>query len=490
MRHLLRWQVLFAVLLLTAFRSGFAQGTWQALVHQPPWAPSTLFLLTDGTILLQRDHPNGTNWAKLTPDINGSYMNGIWSTVASSHYSRLYYASGVLADGRLIVAGGEYSSGGSETTRTEIYDPVANVWSDLAAPAGWPQIGDAPCAVLQDGRFFLGAIADNRTAFWNPATGVWTAGPNKLNTRGSEESWTLMPDNSIVTADCFGHPNAERWLPSTNTWVSAGVTVPDLVLPNSFEIGAGLTLTDGRAFYIGATPHTSIYTQPPIPTGTGSWVAGPDFPLIGGRSIGAEDAPAALLPNGHVIVTASPVTAGGGSFESPTYFFEYNGTTMPQIAAPPNSSGPAFIGRMMITPNGELLYSANGQIQVFVPSTGPNPAWRPTITFAPGILMPLGTYPLQGTQFNGLSQCVGYGDDSESATNYPIVRIRNNRTGHVFYCRTFNHSTMGIATGAAIVGTNFKVPASVEPGPSVLEVVANGISSAPRSVKVLAKRAP
>ena len=45
------------------------------------------------------------------------------------------------------------------------------------------------------------------------------------------------------------------------------------------------------------------------------------------------------------------------------------------------------------------------------------------------------------------------------ATNYPLVRITNNSTHHVFYARTHDHSTMGVATGSATVSTNFDVPA-------------------------------
>ena len=91
---------------------------------------------------------------------------------------------------------------------------------------------------------------------------------------------------------------------------------------------------------------------------------------------------------------------------------------------------------------------------------------------------------MRGTQFNGLSEAVGYGDDYQGATNYPLVRITNTATGHVFYCRTHNHSTMGVATGATPVSTQFDVPPSIETGPSTLVVVANGIASNPWNLTV------
>ena len=108
----------------------------------------------------------------------------------------------------------------------------------------------------------------------------------------------------------------------------------------------------------------------------------------------------------------------------------------------------------------------------------------PTVTNAPATVTPGSTYAISGTQFNGLSQAQGFGDEYQTATNYPLVRITNTATGHVFYTHTHDHSTMGVATGTAIVSTNFDVPAKTETGASTLQVVANGIASAPVAVTV------
>jgi hypothetical protein len=83
-----------------------------------------------------------------------------------------------------------------------------------------------------------------------------------------------------------------------------------------------------------------------------------------------------------------------------------------------------------------------------------------------------------------LSQAASFGDEDETATNYPLVRITNQATHHVFYAKTHDHSTMAVATGSAIVSTNFDVPPGVETGASSLVVVANGIPSKAVSVTV------
>ena len=94
------------------------------------------------------------------------------------------------------------------------------------------------------------------------------------------------------------------------------------------------------------------------------------------------------------------------------------------------------------------------------------------------------TVTISGRQFNGLSGGSDYGDDALSATNYPLVRITNTATKHVFYGRTHDHSTMAVATGNAIVSTKLDVPANAETGESSIQVVANGIASKPKQVTI------
>src|ERR1700730_10413160 len=87
---------------------GFAGAQkWVPLTHQPTFSPAAEFLLTDGRVMMQDN--STTDWWLLTPDIFGSYVHGTWSKAAStpSDYAPLFYASAVLADGRLAIIGGE-----------------------------------------------------------------------------------------------------------------------------------------------------------------------------------------------------------------------------------------------------------------------------------------------------------------------------------------------------------------------------------------------
>ncbi len=473
-------------------------GTWTQLTNSASFNASTMLLLTDGTVMCSDEGvaAAGTNhWWKLTPDSTGGYVNGTWSPLADSPTSPLFYSSAVLRDGRVFVAGGEYN--GSSTTAdllaAQVYDPVADAWTVLTTPPTWTNIGDAPGCVLPDGAVLIGSIIDDRTAIYHPDTNTWTEGGHKRNQSSSEETWTLLPDGTVLSVDCIGHPNAQKYVIRDKKWVSAGKTPVDLVEASSIEIGPALLLPDGHVFAIGATGATALYKMPHDPEVAGTWHHGPTLPVKGGQQLIAKDAPGCLLPNGRVLFAVSP--AGGCApsnqgYCPPTYFFEFDSATH-ALAAVPNP-GPGgvinkavFNCRLLVLPNGQVLFSyGNNDLWVYIPDGTPHHHWRSHVHEFPAQAQQNNSYRLYGTQLNGLSQANSYGDDAQMATNYPLVRIRNLASNNVTYCRTLDHSTMAVATGQTHHSTLVQVPPTIETGPSELEVVANGISSLPRPVTI------
>jgi len=419
-------------------------------------------------------------WWRLTPDSSGSYLTGTWSQLASmpSGYGPLYYASAVLPNGQVVVNGGEYNLGNTqvETNLGAIYNPVTNTWRSLAAPTGWTAIGDAPSVVLSNGQYMLGNCCYDTQALLNPTTLKWTiTGAGKADSN-SEEGWTLLPEATVLTVDVDDAPNTELYNPTTGTWSSAGKTPMDLA--EYTEMGPAVLRPTGTVFATGASGDTAIYT--PAAGGPGSWTAGPAFPVVGGKQLDIADGPAALLPNGDVLCAASP-----GAYETPLYFYVYNGTTLTAAPRTPNApQDSSYYGRMVILPTGQVFFTDGSKdIELYTASGAPNPAWAPVISSAPASVTPGDTYEISGVLFNGMSQGSAYGDDAQSATNYPLVRITMTATGHVFYCRTAGHSSMAVASPAT-VSTHFEVPSTIETGTGDLVVVANGIASAPVAVTV------
>ena len=414
------------------------------------------------------------------------------------HYAPLYFASAVLPDGRVIVEGGEYNYGTSpvsnDTTKGAIYDPKTNVWTPLKPPSGWSTIGDAQSVVLPSGNFMIAdccslppqaAVLDASTLTW---TVLNSASGYQLKTDGNdEEGWTLLPNGSVLTIDTYwGVPyipngqNSEIYNPTTGVWSSSGNTVQQLWDSRAAcgggttnEVGPAILMADGNVFATGSNScgsagHTALYN-----TATGVWTAGPDFP--GGNDI--ADGPAVLLPNGHVLVDTNP-----GYGNSPSTLYEFDGTqflTIPQPAGlnPSNTEG----ARMLVTAAGSVLLTHLNSYNIWFyhPSGTYQPSWQPHI--CPGCYPAVGyvgsTYTVSGTQFNGLSQASAFGDDAQSATNYPLVQITNNATGHKFFARTHNVSTMAVATGNESVSAEFDILPGTEGGDSTMVVIANGIPS-------------
>ena len=82
---------------------------------------AALFQLTDGTIFLNEGSSDGRgtrSWWKLTPNNDGSYIDGSWSKAADSINARTYFSSAVLADGRLVVFGGNSPTNPEATAAT------------------------------------------------------------------------------------------------------------------------------------------------------------------------------------------------------------------------------------------------------------------------------------------------------------------------------------------------------------------------------------
>src|ERR1700743_3699305 len=139
----------FALLVAVIFAALPAQAqTFKNLAHQPPDGAVVTFQMTDGTVIAQGG--NDSDWWKLTPDNKGSYQNGTWSRLADlpSGYSPYAQAESVLADGRLLIEGGEYNDNVfAFTNMGAVYDPVANKWTMVDPPKGWTNIGDTPGTV-------------------------------------------------------------------------------------------------------------------------------------------------------------------------------------------------------------------------------------------------------------------------------------------------------------------------------------------------------
>ncbi len=531
-------QVLLTITSIFCFTSANSSpsGSWQPLVNQPNFVSYDLtdpnnpvsatgganmpLLMTDGGVLVQ----NIGTWAtseiwKLTPDKFGSYVNGTWSQLASLPYTPYSPGSAVLADGRVIVTGGEYTDWDFKFTLTNqcaIFNPVKNIWTAFSGPPFfcdlyYPRtifapnpIGDSATVILEDGTFMLedkmstqAALLDLKTLTWRP-TGAATKAPYW----NDEEGLTLLPNGKVLTVNCYTQcffmpemypypdklTHSQIYNPKTGKWKNAGSTIHSLTDIATNEMGPAILRPNGTVFAMGASGNSSIYNYRKK-----KWSLGPILPLGPGNEgqLGCQDAPGALLTNGNVLFAASPINP---PFSPPAHFFVFDGQkffeqpTIPNAQTPNPSSGipdAAFNISLLLLPTGQVLaVDGSNDVEIYTSDDmSYNSKWIPVISDCPKTVKPNSTYKIKGIRFNGMSQACAFGDELQCATNYPLVRITNKKSGHVFYCRTHDHSFMGVASNKEVF-TYFDVPSNIEIGKSELEVVANGIPSKPISIRV------
>lgn len=189
-----------------------------------------LTLLADGRVLAM----GGENAAGLqaTAEI---WDSGTWApTTGSLGTARRFHRATLLADGRVLVTGGQMPGMfGPETVATaEIWDPATGTWSNTNSMAS-PR-AEHTATLLADGRVLVaGGFGDPlATETWDPATGMWTTTPGGLAQGRWRAAATLLPDGRVLltggcsTSDgCTGAETrtlAELFDPAVGRWRSAG----------------------------------------------------------------------------------------------------------------------------------------------------------------------------------------------------------------------------------------------------------------------------
>ena len=483
----------------------FDHSNWQELDNVPNHTWGVMMLMTDGRILAE-DGGSGKWWA-LTPDTYGDYIKGTWTQIATmpAKHKPTYYASAVLPDGRVIIAGGEYNAtcknGGLNCDNlVSIYDPVEDSWTVVAPPNGgageWGHIGDAPSVVLANGIFMLGN-QDHFTkpsvqALLNPLTLTWTITGSGFQGVNEESGFTLLPNDKVLYVDTRvpSTGSTEIYNPVTGSWTSAGSTPSMLTtsvpITRAFngqgisEMGPAIVMPNGLLLAVGASQNTAMYDS-----SSGKWSDGPKFPDVNGVKYSGADNNAVVLPNGNVLMTGTIPPENTG----PSHFFIYDGKTITQTSEPEGKNRSIYSpygGEMLGLPTGQVLWNTQADNRIFIytpPKSTPNSSWVPIITSVPTSLSTNEVYSLSGKQLNGLTTGSFEGDERQNPTNYPLVQIKNDATGKVSYARTFGMSSFSIAPNSRST-IKFQISNDIIIGASSLRVIASGFASAPIAVRI------
>ncbi|MEO7909508.1 MAG: carboxypeptidase regulatory-like domain-containing protein [Roseiflexaceae bacterium] len=152
-------------------------------------------ILADGRVMVAggtdvQIHNGTTVTALFDPATN------VWTQGTPMHYPRWYPTTTTLPDGRVLVSSGDMPGGGRANT-PEIYDPATNTWTEL--PAATKDIGLYPqMYVLPNGKVFKAGTTTG-TYLLDTTTGTWTNGPtNAFGSSGYAESSAMYEPGKII----------------------------------------------------------------------------------------------------------------------------------------------------------------------------------------------------------------------------------------------------------------------------------------------------
>ena len=462
---------LAAVTFLIPALATAAGGTWTALNNAPPLGVNNCLLLTDGTVLAM----NGAGQCeRLTPDIHGSYINGTWKILQTMNSSRLFFASDVLTNGNVFVAGGEY--GDANHYDAELYDTLGNTWT--VVPGSSPNFGysDSPSEMLPNGMLL---VSDSQSTynFYNVAANAMIHGGSCGDM--NEACWLKLANQAIFTVDNYGG-GAEHYVSTTGNWVVDAASTP-----SGFQGGddENYLLPNGHVFHAGSVANTGLYTPGATVSSAGTLVNGPTLPGVGTNQLVAGESPGAILADGNILLELAP-NGGGASGGAPAYFYEYNylDNTFTAVSAPGGGTSfnsTPFANSMLDLADGTVLFVGgqnSGSLYVYTPTGTPLAAGQPVITSI--TQNEDGSYKLTGTGLNGISEGAMYGDDEQMACNYPLARMTNNATGYVYYGRTYNWNNTTVQNTNPVM-MEFSLPSALPAGTYTLVVTTVGSPSAP-----------
>ena len=222
----------------------------------------------------------------LTPEPTAK--GAAWTVTGGMMEALRDYSATLLADGRVLAAGGSSPAGGN-TASAELYDPSSGTWATTG-----------PATLLLDGRVLVaGGGVDGRAAeVYDPSTGSWAATGDMVITVTASPRATLLLDGRVLVTGVtsVGEPfasAAQLYDPANGSWSLTGTPIEPRFAYSATRLNDGKVLVAGAAVG-GVGQLTSAELYDPI---SGSWTAT-------GRLVNphADGHTATLLPDGKVLV--------------------------------------------------------------------------------------------------------------------------------------------------------------------------------------------
>ena len=235
----------------------------------------------------------------------------------------------LLANGRLLVAGG-VKSAGVGTAAADLFDPASATWTP-AAPMNVVRSSHA-ATLLADGRVLVtggstvssaasqGYVNNASAEIYDPVANTWTATP-PMSVARSHHTATLLPDGKVLVVggenlQYLVEASAEIYDPATDTWSApraqpvaprsqhTATLLPSglVLIAGGFDIASGLLTPTAAAELYDPVLHTT--TTNGVTTVTG----GQDFTATAPMAVTHYGHSATRLADGRVVVVGGNTT--------------------------------------------------------------------------------------------------------------------------------------------------------------------------------------
>jgi N-acetylneuraminic acid mutarotase len=291
----------------------------ESMITPHDWHTATL--LRDGRVLVAGglattgDSQEDSDEAELYDPASGH-----WTMTGDMVQARSGHTATLLADGRVLVAGGWSNADGQQFASAELYDPASGRWTTTGkmrrARSGHT------ATLLPDGRVLVtggvnlkgGEGAGVKSAeLYDPSSGKWTPTGRMLEARANHTA-TLLADGRVLVTGYTGGggSHAELYDPGSGRWASTGAMNTEpcsghtaTLLSDGRVLVTGGMCGTGETFGQSCSPGSVACLAELYDPGTGRWT------MTGGLHADRVGHSATLLPDGTVLVV------GGSRLEPP-----------------------------------------------------------------------------------------------------------------------------------------------------------------------------
>lgn len=278
-------------------------------LHAATLLPNGLILITGGII---NSALTATNTAELYDPVANTFTN----LTAQMTSLRNQHTATLLPNGKVLIAGGSNHGDGDGMDTAELYDPLTQTFTALAPRMKSPR-GGHTATLLSSGKVLLASgfyngPEINSAELYDPVANTFTLIASTMTTGREFYGATLLPDNTVLLTggviDAAPFASAEIYNPVADTFTALSNTLTTARTGHTATLLANgqVLLSGGTSTSVSPTAITALNTTELYNPATNSFTA-----LAATLNTTRLGHTATLLANGKVIVIGGGTGTGG-----------------------------------------------------------------------------------------------------------------------------------------------------------------------------------